>query len=560
MSVTGGRKHRRRYRRILRFAAKHLVANWWFELVLPRIGLGRLVARGRVRRWQRAAREFHALAAELGGLMIKVGQFLSTRLDVLPLEVTRELEGLQDEVEPEDFAEIRRLAEAELRMPLEVAFASFDPQPLAAASLGQAHRARLIPEDAAETGFADVVVKVQRPGIEAVVAVDLAALRRVAHWLSRVRLVSRRVDAPALAEEFARTSLEEIDYLHEASNAERFAAQFAGDARVRVPGIAWERTGRRVLTLEDVTAIKVNDLAGLRDAGLDPAEVASGFAAVMFDQLFLHGFFHADAHPGNLFVSPTAEGFELAFIDFGMMGEIPDSLRAGLRQFAIAVAARDGRRLVATMRELDVLLPSADSRELERVMTALFARFGGLAFTELRGLDERELRGFADEFGDTIRSLPFQLPENFLLVIRAVSLTSGLASTLDHDFNIWNAVEPYAAKLLLDEGGGFLRSLGTDAFSILGSAARLPKRLDGLLARLEEGEIAVESQGRDRALDRIERTAGRLVSAVLFTGLVVAGVLARPADEVLGWVLLGASALPLAHAVLGGLVAARRRR
>lgn len=551
---------RRRYRRILRFATRHLVENWWFELALPRLGLSRLGARGRVRRWQRAAREFHGLAADLGGLMIKVGQFLSTRLDVLPPEVTRELEGLQDEVRPERFADLRALAEAELGMPLSVAFAQFDETPLASASLGQAHRARLLPEDAAETGFTDIVVKVQRPDIHAIVAIDLAALRRVAGWLSRVKLVSRRVDAPALAEEFARTSLEEIDYLHEAQNADRFAEQFAGDPRVRVPGVAWERSSRRVLTLEDVGAIKVNDLAALRAAGIDPSTVASEFAAVMFDQLFVHGFFHGDAHPGNLFVTPVDGGFALTFIDFGMMGEIPDSLRTGLQQFLIAVAARDGRRLVATMRDLGVLLPSADTRELERIMSALFARFGGIAFTELQNLDERELRGFADEFGETIRSLPFQLPENFLLVIRTVSLTSGLASTLDTDFNIWNAVEPYAAQLLLDERGGLLRSLAREAVSLLGSTARLPKRLDELVTRVEDGEVSVESPRLDRTLRRLERTADRLVSAVLFTGLLVSGVLARPSDEVLGWVLMGTSALPLAHAVLGGLFAGRSGR
>lgn len=557
---------RARYRRILRFALRHMVQNWWFELVLPEVGLARLGARGRVRRWRRMARNFHVLAADLGGLMIKVGQFLSTRVDVLPPEVTRELEGLQDEVKPEVFADLRALAEAELGMPLEQAFAFFDETPLAAASLGQAHRARLLPEDAAETGFADVVVKVQRPDIHAIVAVDLAALRKVAGWLSRVKLVSRRVDLPALAEEFAATSLEEIDYLHEAQNAERFAEQFAGDPRVGVPGIAWERTSRRVLTLEDVGAIKVSDLVALRAAGIDPAVVATEFAAVMFDQLFVHGFFHGDAHPGNIFVTPHAGpdseggGFTLTFVDFGMMGEIPDSLREGLRQFLIAVAARDGRRLVATMRNLGVLLPSADTRELERIMSTLFSRFGGIAFTELQNLDPNELRGFADEFGETIRSLPFQLPENFLLVIRTVSLTSGLASTLDTDFNIWNAVEPYAARLLLDERGGFLKSLGREALSILSTTARLPIRLDELATRVEAGEVAIESPRLDARLRRLERTASRLVSALLFAGLLIAGVLLRPTDEVGGLVLMASSGLPLLHAVFSGLLSRRASR
>lgn len=181
-------------------------------------------------RLQRIAQHFHVLAVDLGGLMIKVGQFMSSRLDVLPPEITKELEGLQDEVPPVPFPAIRALAEAELGVTLERAFSFVDPTPVAAASLGQVHRARLSEADAAETGLLDVVVKIQRPGIGMIVDVDLSALRRVAGWLSHVRIVSDRVDMPALVEEFAFTSLEEIDYLHEAASAERFAQDFADDS------------------------------------------------------------------------------------------------------------------------------------------------------------------------------------------------------------------------------------------------------------------------------------------------------------------------------------------
>ncbi|WP_209519255.1 MULTISPECIES: AarF/UbiB family protein [unclassified Frigoribacterium] len=551
------RAGRARYRRILRFASRHLAVSWWFELVLPRFGLRWVAERTRARRMQRFARGFHALALDLGGLMIKVGQYLSSRLDVLPPEITRELEGLQDEVTPVPFPEIRALAEAELGMPLDRVFASVSPEPIAAASLGQAHRAVLGPADSADTGLVDVVLKVQRPGIDRIVDVDLAALRRVGGWLSHVRLVSDRVDAPALVEEFARTSLEEIDYLHEAAASARFAADFADDDRVGVPDVVWERSTRKVLVLEDVSAIKITDVDGLRAAGIDPVEVAPVFAAVMFDQLFTNGFFHADPHPGNIFVTPVAPAagerpWRLTFIDFGMMGEVPTGTRNGLRSLLIAAASRDGSGMVNAMRDLGVLLPTADTRELERAVSATFARFGGMGFAELREVDPREYREFAGQFGDLIRALPFQLPEDFLLVLRAVTLTSGVSSALDPVFNLWDSVEPYAAQLVRDERGNAVQDVARRALAAADVTVRLPGRLDHLVTRLEDGTLEVGSPRIERQLGRIERTARRVLAAVLFAGLLIAGAVLRTGDDGLGTVLMAASAVPLLYALLAG--------
>ncbi len=541
---------RSRYRRIMRFASRALAQAWWFELVLPRIGLRTLAARGREKRLQKLSRRFHALAVDLGGLMIKVGQFMSSRLDVLPPEITRELEGLQDEVAAESFDRIRAQAEAELGIPLDVAYETFEPVPIAAASLGQAHRARLSPGVAADVEFADVVVKVQRPGIERVVEVDLAALRRVGRWLARVRLVSDRVDAPALVEEFATTSLAEIDYLNEAGNAERFAADFAGDARISAPAVVWDRTSLRVLTLSDVTAIKITDVATLTAAGIDPAEVAQQLARATFQQIFVAGFFHADPHPGNIFVTPadraTGEGWHLTYVDFGMMGEISDTLRSGLRDFILAVVARDGRALVASLERLGVLLPTANTEELERAMKASFDRFGGMGVAELRDIDQREFEAFARQFGDTIRTLPFQLPENFLLLIRTISLISGVTSALNRDFNMWDAVDPFARAVLSGQGGD-LREVGRKALGYAATIGRLPQRVDELVSRIDRGQLAVRAPGVEKQIGSVERLLGRLISAVVFAALLFSGVLLRRADEPLAWVLMVASIVPLLH-------------
>ncbi|MGL3149033.1 ABC1 kinase family protein [Microbacterium sp. A82] len=551
--------HRARYRRIIAFAARQLVQLWWFELFLPRVGLSRVTEHTRVGRMQRLAQRFHVLAIELGGLMIKVGQFLSSRLDVLPPEITDELAGLQDEVPAVSFADIKALAEAELGVPLERAFAWVDEQPLAAASLGQVHRARLSALDAADTGLGNVVVKVQRPGIDEIVATDLAALRRVAGWLRRIRLVSSRVDAPALVEEFAQTSLEEIDYLHEAANAERFADNFADDPRVNTPQIVWERVTRRVLTLSDVTAIKINDGTALRAAGIDPTEVAKVFAEVMFDQVFSHSFVHADPHPGNIFVTPasgegTAEGtgWRLTFVDFGMMAEVPDGLRDGLRTLLIAVAGRDSKGLVDAAQEIGMLLPTADTLELERALTALFARFGGMGVAELSKVDPKEFSAFAAEFGDVVRSLPLQLPEDMLLLIRAVSLTSGMCSGLDPAFNVWDAAEPYAARLIRDESGNVVQELARRALRTADVTWRLPQRIDNVITSIDNGTVTFDTSRLERRLDIVMSIGRRAVAAVLFAGMLVGGALLLTPLPALGAALMIVSAAPLLYALFGG--------
>ena len=541
---------------------------WWYELILPQLGLSAISNRTRTRRLQRIARSFQRLALDLSGLLIKLGQFMSTRLDILPPEITRELEGLQDEVPAVDFATIKAMAERELGASLDSIYSFVDPTPLAAASLGQVHRAVLGAADTEISGLTNVVLKIQRPGIDQIVDVDLRALRKIAGWLSRISLINRRADMPALMDEFANTCREEIDYLNEAANSERFAANFADNPRVRVPRIAWERSTRRVLTQEDVTDIKITDLVGLRAAGIDPAEVADEFASVMFDQVFIHGFFHADPHPGNVFIQPLPAGetdglgaattggtnWRMTFIDFGMMGEVPTSLGAALRTTVIAAASRDGAGMVDGMRQIGVLMPSADTVELERALTKVFERFGGISFVELQTIDPREFLAFATEFSDIVRALPFQFPENFLLVIRAISLTSGVCSAVNPQFNIWNAVEPYSAKLVKAEGGNVVNAFVREGISTLSLLSRLPRRIDGLIARAEHGQLTVRTPELERRTSALNRTLRRVVSALLFGALFVGGLVLGDRDPGAGNLLLGLSSLPLLHALFADVL------
>lgn len=540
-----------RYRRIMRFATRALMQSWWFELFLPQIGLGKYAAKGRIKRVTKLARKFHNLAADLGGLMIKLGQFLSSRLDILPVEITRELEGLQDEVKPEKFEEILEQIERELGLPTDQAFEYFEETPLAAASLGQAHRARLSPALAEVLGYSDVVVKVLRPGIEAIVEVDIKALRKVGIILSKVKLVSKRADAPALVEEFAETSYQEINYLNEAKNLERFKANFEGDKRVKVPEIVWERTARRVMALSDVTAIKITDIESLEAAGIDPNAVAAELARVTFEQFFVTGFFHADPHPGNIFVTPSLEediDFSLTFIDFGMMGEITDEVRVNLQKLLFALASRDPRASLEATQRLNFLLPSVDSYELERALETLFERFGGLGVAELIQTDPKEIRDLALQYSQLIRTLPFQLPENFLLLFRSLSLISGVTSSLNKNFNLWDAVDPFA-RTLLSQGGGVLKTFGAQALEILTTLVRLPQKLDSLASRIDRGELTSRSPETERRLRVLDSSVRRATAGIIFATALISGILLKGSDDGLGSFLMGASLVPLIYAL-----------
>jgi predicted unusual protein kinase regulating ubiquinone biosynthesis (AarF/ABC1/UbiB family) len=556
---------RLRYWRIMFFFARATLGFIFWELILTRIGFRRLSRRTRSDRYRRVASQFRTLAIRMGGVMIKVGQFLSSRLDVLPPEITAELSGLQDEVPAEKFEDIRRQAEADLGTPLAEKFDSFEETPLAAASLGQVHRARLCVQD--EKGeFCEVVVKIQRPFIDQLIEVDLSALRQVGGWLEKYPPISKRVDVSSLVEEFSSSIREEVDYLAEGKNAEVFTENFKAIPRVHVPRVVWSHTTRRVLTLEDVFAIKITDYDAITAAGIDRSEVANELLDIYLKQIFDDGFFHADPHPGNLFITPLPGQVEngkpawrLTFVDFGMVGHVPEKLRLGLKEILVSMGTRDAPRLVRAYQTLDILLPSADVKLIERASAQVFEMFWGKSMSELRDINHAEMFRFADQFRELMYDLPFQLPQNLLMLGRTVAILSGMCTGLYSDFNLWTQLAPYATKLISQEGGSNWRVWLDEAGNILKELIALPSQAGRVMSLVERGEIMVQVPSVNRQIGSLEKAISRLTGAIIFAAFLLGGImLYGNGNNLLAYILFGCSGLVLIWTVFFGRVASRR--
>ncbi len=507
--------------RIWWLALALLLGLWWDGQAWSYVG-GVTPERQRSRQ-RRRARGLTQAFLGLGSAFIKLGQLLSARPDVLPAELVEELATLQDRVPAFPFAVVQDLLEQELGERC-AEIIDLESEPLGSASLAQVHRASL-------RSGRQVVLKVQRPGLERTFRLDLEVLQQVAAAVQRHPRWGRGRDWIGIAQECRRVLLRELDFRLEAEHAARFRQQFLDDPGIRIPAVVWELSTRRVLCLDYVPGIKITDRQALIEAGIVPAAVAEKGAASYLQQLVRFGFFHADPHPGNLAVA--ADG-ALIYYDFGMMGQLSSRLRGRLGSMVRAAAARDASGLVTELQQAGVIAPGVDPgpvRRLVRVMLeeALTPPFSANVLERLSG-----------DLYDLVYGQPFRLPPELIFVMRALSTFEGVGRSLDSGFSLVAIARPYLLPLMTSSGSGggandLFNEISRQAAEVGSRALGIPKRLDDSLARIEQGDLQVQIRAgeTDRLLRRLALAQQAAGQSMLLAGLAVAASLlavsARPA-------------------------------
>ncbi len=487
----------------------------------------------RDQRQRRRARWLTGELLQLGSAFIKLGQLLSARPDILPAGWVEQLASLQDSVPAFSFDRVQSALEEELGQRC-AEVVDLDPEPLGAASLAQVHRASL-------RSGRQVVLKVQRPGLEELFRLDLEVMQQVAAVLQRHPSWGRGRDWPAMARECRRVLMRELDFRVEAQYAARFRQQFLDDSQIRIPGVIWELSTRRVLCLDYLPGIKINDRAGLLEAGIDPAAVAEIGAASYLKQLVRFGFFHADPHPGNLAVASDGA---LIYYDFGMMGLLSDGLRRRLGSMVRAAASRDAAALVDELQAAGVITTSIDVgpvRRLVRLMLkeALTPPFSANIIDKLSG-----------DLYDLVYGQPFRLPVELIFVMRALSTFEGVGRSLDPAFSLVAIAKPYLLPLMTSSGSGtndLFNELGRQVGALSSRAAAFPRRLDESLERLEQGDLQLQVRlgESDRQFRRMIVAQQSIGQAVLLGCLALAAAIIGASSRPLWAVLPVGAAVPV---------------
>lgn len=507
-------RHAKRYQEILSVLIKYGFGDLVDALKIKeniQIGIEKISGKHpeRIETLSRPERVRMALE-ELGPTFVKLGQILSTRPDLIPLEYVQELSKLQDDVPSFPYDDVREIIKSETGRLPEENFGSFEKTPLAAASMGQVHKAIL--KDTEE----EVAIKVQRPNIQQTIEVDLEIMLHLASLMERHVAEMELFHPTQVVNEFARSMEDELDYTVEASHIEHFARQFLDDETIYVPKVYRDFTTKRILVMEFIDGIKASDLDRLEKDGYDLKEIASRGADSILKQISVYGFYHADPHPGNVFILPNNV---ICFIDFGMMGRIGQQQREDFTDFVELLIDKDENKIVGALLKLTNSTKDPNRSELQRDLMEFIDEYAYLPLKKL------EIAKMLQSILEILTKQGMSLKPDLFLMVKALSIAEGLGRSLDPEFEIMNHAEPFFRKIkasrytpqriagdLVDSGRELLRLF-----------KEIPGELREVLKNVIEGKlkIEIEHHGLDRTLSRLDLISDRIASAIVLTSLII---------------------------------------
>ncbi len=493
--------------------------------VLLGISTDLLLNKNRPQRQRRPAQKLVNTLIRLGPTFIKIGQTLSTRVDLLPPAYVEALAQLQDRVPAFSSVTAIQIIEQELGQPLGNLYQEFDPQPIAAASLGQVHRARLYSGEL-------VVVKVQRPGLEELFKLDFQILQQLMQFCESKFPWTRTYGLTAIYQDFFTLLFQEIDYVNEGQNADRFRHNFRNQKTVIAPTIYWRLTTSKVLTMSYLPGIKIDRREDLIAAGFQPQKINQVGICCYLQQLMIDGFFQGDPHPGNMAI--TAEG-KLAVYDFGMMTQLPANAKEQMIDTFLSIIRKDSTAVVQNLTAMGLLVEVENMRPIKKVIGFLLDRF-----TE-RPVNIQEFEQIRSEVASMYAQQPFRLPPEMTAILKALSTLDGIARTLDPEYNLVAAAQPFIRRIALSERKTIARRLGQQATNFMAKRLRGEADTTVLVQQLEEqlaeteAELIARSVAQAKLLKRLQ-LAGRSIIYMFVSGFsLVAGILLLPLSSMI-WV------------------------
>ncbi len=538
----------RRYRKII-----NVLVKYEFGYVVEHLGLSRYWAFGGRLLHKKPGIEnktveerARMVLEELGPTYVKLGQILSTRYDILPESFITEFAKLQDVVPPFPYLEAKAIIESELGKPIDELFASIELVPVAAASIGQVQRAVL------KSGE-DVVIKVQRPDITDTIDTDLKMLRDIAVFAQKHIKEGMIYNFVDIVEEFSHVLHNELDYVKEGQNADKFYHNFINEDSVYIPKVYWEYTTKRVLTLEYAIGVKINDLERLERVGLDRKKVARNFSTAYVKMLFEDGFFHGDPHPGNVFVMPNEV---ILFLDFGMAGSISKTMMATMTNVMIATVKKDVEMLIDSLVEMQVVDPDAiDMMKFRSELSELVERYYS---TSLRNVSPDIL---LKELIDLLMEHHGKVPSNIMLLSKTLMMEEEINTRLDPDYNLAEVAEPFVHDLFKKRSRPehLLKDAAKIVVEYAGLIQKMPRKIDHVMSRLEKGALKLEFEhrGLDMVVKELDTMSNRISFALIISAIIVGSSLILQTDmtpRISGAPVLGIVGFVIAGVMGFGLV------